>query len=360
MEIEKIFDFEIINKNVYLINDSRELYEFNHEINFTKLNLLFSKKVCIKKLVSKIVGYIGQDSFLIDELGVKVYPSCFIVDSNESGVLLRLVENGKKVFAFVTHNDIKNKLWELPFYSTIYLLSNQFYAVLFDGSLNKQRMIKINCQDGSSIWEYKIPETNGYTDSFGNYYEAQITSIINHFNGIIWIVSNSGKLIGINAETGIEVYSFVKPHNYVGFTTEEISALTFGAAYVNHFVKEEAKFFSLDKYYYVELDLSLPSPEITVFNCKTIFEESSIKMSYGEQSLSECDSYILFEHLRMKEFETPIGIFDREKKEVIWNSIDHLPERPYFGDIKKMKLKDNKIFILEKSGDFYIFNVELP
>jgi hypothetical protein len=243
------------------------------------------------------------------------------------------------------------------------LMGTNLFVVKFTDELKKYDLQCINKVNGETIWQYTVPIDYGYNDGLGSSYNGEVQRIIGEYNKILWIAINSGILVGLDINTGEELYKITSPDNELSNYEVPIKTGYYFFGLYSTLDKDKGVFFGIAGYnHYWEIDVSNGRlPIFTLFDITDSLRNSGITyVSNIGYDMPYMGKYILVQHQRIKDFDSAVAIFNREIKQIVWCSISDLPERPYFGDIKKMELRHNKIFVLEKSGDFYIFDVTLP
>jgi hypothetical protein len=161
--------------------------------------------------------------------------------------------NSGSCFCYYEHQSAK-----LPFKSNGYLLKNKYISII--GT-------KILSQDisGKVLWETDIKTQFSYVGFNGKIMPSTISRLL-AINDILWLSLSSGRLIGLNEQTGKVVFNISNPNHAPAdyeFRKEE-EYLHYGL-YMN-VDKERNMLFGLHGHYYFEIDLAAPA------NCYTMYE----------------------------------------------------------------------------------------
>lgn len=181
--------------------------------------------------------------------------------------------------------------------------------------------------------------------------EDKIQNYIGLTGSILWIGLSSGRLLAIDIEKGSLEYQIgFKESNLPQFPFEvkEGDYLPYGE--FMQLDEEQNEIFGLRDKYFMQIDLSKPEPKREYFDLGKSVGVHKISSSYRNYALPYDDEFIYF----CDDRQGKIGVFDRDKKEVVW-SYELDMERDGIAQILEMKYANNRWYVLDRNDTLHIF-----
>ena len=245
--------------------------------------------------------------------------------------------NGQKELCFF---DINNRSFEPV---------NREIQVSIDGGelmLNidkkSENIASINLE-GKEYWSFSV--SGKYVDIRGDEKKTIYMGTLGTYNGTLWVWLSSGELIGLDKKTG----EFVKK---IGLeTSNDNQEFKFGGAM--QIDPNTALLIGLWNKYYIEVDLNDASLPVKYTDLSESLESASMSISYRAHTFPYDSKSIYF----CDDRQGKIGVFDRDKKEVVW-SYELDMERDGIAQILEMKYVDNRWYLLDRNDTLHIFERE--
>ncbi len=343
-KISGVKDFSIFdNELVYLSDKCKIPYLSNIDIE----NLVTDKK------------YPG-DIFIISNFLVwqDMFGKSLIYDLSNETILFKN-SNRDEVYTFrrldlirknllVANRRIKGKK-ELCFFGTrnriFNPLNQEIQASINGGELmlnidhESKTLASINLE-GKKHWNYSI--SGKYVDIQGDEKQTIYMGSLGLHNGVLWIWLSSGELIGLDKSTGELVKKIGQE------TTNSKQEFKFGGAM--QIDTDTSSLIGLWSKYFIEVNLNDPNLSVKYTDLTESLESNSMSISYRSHTFPYDSKSIYF----CDDRQGQIGVFDRDKKEVLWS---------YRLDIKKdgitqileMKYADNRWYVLDRNNNLHIF-----
>lgn len=272
------------------------------------------------------------------------------------------------IFSFENKKAKKLKLsgelcWEINDSFFIYLFTiEKLYYVKNKNSLNT-----LNQLTGETLWHYTLTE-----NEFDWHYEeydgqitikkAEILRIIGVYEDIVWVVLNSGFLLGIDTEKGVLLHIVSQIKNYHGSAPiypkrTHVAQESYGKAFNKRMQLDEEKgvLFGLSGLYYFEIDLKKPSESYEVYDTSETMTKNKIEadMSGSGYEWPWHKDEIYFG----KNFSdgNNLGVFNRTTKQVTW-ATRVINQNGVVESFKKIECSENRMYALtQKTNTLYVF-----
>ncbi|WP_428654248.1 hypothetical protein [Runella sp.] len=240
------------------------------------------------------------------------------------------------------------KKWGQPFWGTSLFIKE------------KKVLVSYSLTDFSPLWQYELPESlYNWTDGGGYAHKGEIERIIGIYEEILWVSLNSGRLLGINAGTGVLLYNISQPNQYPeGYVfREETKYLWYG----RHWQLDSQKgiLFGLTSCYYFELDLNKPNETFALYDISATCEQHRIKANMPVLEWSWQGDEIFFGETDFGKGASYAGIFNRQIRQITWTSRE-LGEEGVFKGINKIEYQANRLYVLDRAGTLHIFERDSP
>ena len=241
----------------------------------------------------------------------------------------------------------------------IYITEKNFFEYFFNDLFYSTFGNNIQCQSNNIlIWHYNLPETYDWqrrVASIEKPYEAtkaEIEKILGVFEGIVYFVLNSGRVVGLDVDTGIELFTKVEPDSItIAYEKERIYTPTI--LWQNtQLDAEKGVIFGLLGNFYAEIDLKDPSRTYRVFDMDYSNNTKRIKCTNWGVCIGE---EIFFAETNFAREPATVGIFNRKTKQVTWTS-DMLGEEGDFRGLKKLDYANEHLYVLDNENTLHIFN----
>jgi len=320
----------------------------------------------IKKFDSRISFFKLNDHFIYLFYGNE--NKLYDVKSNEFmdlGILsnYRIAEGSNStIFRLANKNVPETLLFDFYKRQTIWKHNKYFSFQILDKKLlietEKKGAISYDFQSGNCIWHYYLPETYDWqrrVASIEKPYEAskaEIEKILGVYEGIVYFVLNSGRVVGLDVDTGIELFTKVEPDSItIAYDKERIYTPTILWQNTQLDV-EKGVIFGLLGNFYAEIDLKDPSRTYRVFDMDYSNNTKRIKCTNWGVCIGE---EIFFAETNFAREPATVGIFNRKTKQVTWTS-DMLGEEGDFRGLKKLDYANEHLYVLDNENTLHIFN----
>lgn len=210
----------------------------------------------------------------------------------------------------------------------------------------------------TSFWHYELPERvynvqrrTGYIDKPFEEVNAEILKILGVYSGALYIVLNSGRIIGLEENTGQEVFTKIEPDQLtLNYENERIYTPTI--LWLNtQMDSENGIIFGLLGDFYAEIDLKNSLKAYKVYDIG--YQSNTKKIKCTNWGVWQGDE-IFFGETNFAKEPARVGIFNRKTKQVTWTS-DELGEEGVFKGLRKIDYAQNKLYILDMENTLHIF-----
>lgn len=338
-------------------------------------------KFCIAS--SGSMFYLKNNNLLIDSKVIKTLDNSFgdnyiigtyLIWQDFNGVFDVYNEEGKFILRRDGYINYSNNTRYLYYYDTqVKVLKKidiqkdiQFNNIISNGHIDgnnfyvidKKHIIVFSLITNTPIWHYNLPETFDWqrrVASIEKPYEttkAEIEKILGVYEGIVYFVLNSGRVVGLDVDTGIELFTKVEPDSItIAYEKERIYTPTI--LWQNtQLDAEKGVIFGLLGNFYAEIDLKDPSRTYRVFDMDYSNNTKRIKCTNWGVCIGD---EIFFAETNFAREPATVGIFNRKTKQVTWTS-DVLGEEGDFSGLKKLDYANERLYVLDNENTLHIFN----
>lgn len=197
--------------------------------------------------------------------------------------------------------------------------------------------------EGKEHWSFSV--SGKYVDIRGDEKQTIYMGALGLHDGVLWVWLSSGELIGLDEMSG----ELVKK---IGIeTTNNEQEFKFGGAM--QIDTDTSSLIGLWSKYYIEVNLNDPSLSVKYTDLMESLESASMSISYRSHTFPYDAKSIYF----CDDRQGKIGVFDRNKKEVVW-SYELDMDRDGIAQILEMKYVDNRWYVLDRNDTLHIFERE--
>lgn len=349
---------EKLTATFFWINN-KALY-YNNEDGFYLLNKLKTIKIYDKPDGNRVLFY-RNELVILNSLNKVVYSSSFfenlqiIKDVRISDILEDyIVFYDKKPTVTYTIYNLKNNT-SFVFHKNYfeYYLNKIFYTTIEKKVISLK---KINI-----LWSFNLSNNfnfyrrSNYENAPDEYYEAEIIRIIGEYEGVLWLVLNNGRLLGLDTQTGNLKHDLLKPLNFVGEEKRYFEVSLF-----SDIDKDKGILFGISHTHYFEIDLKNPEESYYYYDISETCKQNQIEADYPSYDLVWHGNEIFIgqNQLHYDKYPCGVGIFDRATKQITWTS-QLLEEKIIFKGIKKIDYSENRLYVLDMEGNLYVFEREV-
>lgn len=257
----------------------------------------------------------------------------------------------------------QNLVWTLESRFFKYLISNNIFYYIE----SKNLLICFDDNFGDEIWKFRLSD-HIYNWSALNYknelinHQAEIKRIVGVYENIIWIVLNSGRLLGLDLADGNIKFDIFEIDNYYGskalfahYDPEVVASKDWALYFLQYAQLDEKRgvLFGLRNYYYFEIDLKNPENSFKIYDSSQSFLEFQIEadMANGYEWTWNKDD-IFFGH-NFTAFNN-LGVFNRVSKNVTWATRLE-QENGQTRNISKIEYGSGNLYVLDQLKTLHIF-----
>jgi hypothetical protein len=361
MLLSNIQDFQVCGDYLYYYTSTGQVYSSFLQSDIHGQLLDVKGALGITNNRGKLFLYTEGDTCILNKNNVTDVYHQFVITVEDEKYYARVNSDGVKQLACFRNDISKEKLWSLNFYSTIFLFGSKLYVVKFTDTLQRLNLLCINKLTGLAVWQYAVPEKYAYQYPLADKRLAEVSRIIGEYKGILWVSLESGRLIGLDIETGVEVRNIHLPNSYPNTLELPESDGYFHFGKYSTFDKIEGKLFGMAFSYYYEIDLNKIDHNYIVYDIKeTLLKRGFHYIDMGGlgYELSFQNEFVLFGYQQSGTEPSSVGIFNRLTKEVVWSSVKNMTEQPYFKGLRKLIIKNNRIYVLDAEAALHIIDID--
>lgn len=250
--------------------------------------------------------------------------------------------------------DFENLLYDLK---TRNLIWKRKASLKFEGDLLietiKNGFALTNLATGLPSWDFKIIEEkyswnqkSPYEHQEPTLVKAEITRVIGVYQNTVWTMLNSGRLLGLDEQTGNINFDLTYPINFSIFfpDLDTPSWLVKNT----HLDSDAGKLFGIYNHYYWELDLTNPLETYILYDVKESCQRHQILLNFlGDWNRNEI-------YFWEGSINNKVGVFSRKAKQVIWSTaIEEVVGK--FPAIRKVDYQSNHLYVLDHFNSLHIF-----
>jgi len=359
-------DFEIENQTIFILrgeimNRSVLIYEdLNNERILVEKAIIPSFKVINNILwvycKGKTLEFFKKNDFSISNIYIDFFPKY----KNEE-IIIGDYKDGENRYLIARKTIDDSTIWKIDFTSTIFLICLQIYLVEFTKDLQKLKIVCFNFSSGLPLWHYFIPSgVYDWVDGSGRTHQGEILKFIGVYDDILWIVLNSGRLLGLSKENGSFIYDLCHPNLYP-FTWSETNKIE-GVNIYNYYTQldeKQGKLFGLSNIWYWEINLKSFQRSFEIIDISATLHENGIEradapVDYG-WSFEGDEIYFGFTGRSL--LKNNIGIFNRRSQKVTWSQKVGY-EGEYHPILSKIEFESNRLYVLDGENTLHIFEKE--
>lgn len=329
-----------ILKSGKLFREEKLIFDFESATFFGDIYNHYNKYVVCQSYHGQIYLFNQQGDFL----------------KNITGYYSPGYKNPTLLFFFDTKNNCLSFLNECNEIEKCEIPSNVYFSNVSDFCflVEKTSISKINFKN-KPFWQFSDLSFLNYStqtsvDEPLKDHDAEIVKIIGEYKNVLWIKLNSGRLLGLSISDGNLLHNLGHPNNFPSnfkLNPEEKKGITWGA----RIDEENEKLFDLHKDWYYEISLAEPEESFIVYTFTDSCLANRIEAD-GNFDFPFNKNYIFFGARYPK--GNGIGVFDRNKKEIIWAAPIEASERD-FPAVKKIDVMGDKLYVLTDNGKLSIY-----
>ncbi|NBB31841.1 hypothetical protein [Cellulophaga sp. BC115SP] len=176
----------------------------------------------------------------------------------------------------------------------------------------------------------------------GEEQEAKISQIIGVIDGNLYVWMSDERLVEIDVQTGkIKTETFP-------LQALQAQGIIQAVLFPQYYEKEQSLFFFYQDYL---VQVHLPTQENTL-----IWQDS--RYNIGPSFITDNFIYFIGNYQKGTVFRDHVGVFDRQKNEVVWLQQVITLSKETYNNLKEIQATDDKIYVLDTSGTLYIFERE--
>lgn len=203
--------------------------------------------------------------------------------------------------------------------------------------------------EGKNFW--KLSLSKSYLDNRKEYLKEEFRSVIGSYHDSLWLSLNSGRVIAISLDKG-------SLEHQIGFRESDLPQFPFEVKEGDYLPfgelmqldEDKGEIIGLRDKYFMKVDLNQSEPRRKYIDVGQSMAAHKISSSYRNYSFPIDEQFIYF----CDDRQGKIGVFDREKKEVIW-SYELDMERDGIAQILEMKYANNRWYVLDRNDTLHIF-----
>ena len=364
--LENVFRFRLINHILYYYAEkSKILQAYNtskFEENKTDLHskikdiFMFKDKILITSDINK--GYWLDDSYFVE---IENLNFGSVSENLEMGVSKDI----KSYYPVDIEHTVFSILEEKPLWKSN--ISNlRFEKDLLFSNLN-HGFILFNPKTGDALWQYDVPSEFDWVNELyinkPEHHKADVRRLIGVYEGILWVTLNNGRLLGLNIENGNLVYN-IHEVNQHGNNLLHPNLGPFWGNYLQ-LDTEKGVLFGLRQHYYYEIDLKSPIESYFLYDISESCKKSQIEADVAGYEWSWHGNEIYFgynrfgTHVYNNSGGNNLGIFDRQKREVVWATRIE-GDNGQVRNLSKIEYATGKVYALDQSQTLHIFERKSP
>ena len=216
---------------------------------------------------------------------------------------------------------------------------------------------KLDCyflETGDLLWEFQLSEASYPQGEYGLAYEKNIVSVLGEYEGIVWVVTYLGHLIGLSTATGEVKHHLTVPNNIPTSWGDWQVYVRARKSAIDH---ERGLIFGIDNTDYWECDLSNPEESYTYYDIEATCKEHNIVAKLaGYHPIWDKDE-LFFGQQEFGKNPSFVGIFNRSTKQITWTSHE-VGEVGTFQGLSKIDYTSGRLYVLDATSTLHIFERE--
>lgn len=357
-----INDFEI-NYDIIIISKGNLFNRSLYALAFNKVTIIVSNQIIpnFRVIDSELFAYCKGKTVvynLNEEYSEKIQYENFYPKFRSADLIIgdQVVDEDRSLIAFIEKSMIKK--WSINYTSTISACFNDILLLVkFEQSNLKLCLHCFSLASGNLLWEFDI--SNGKYDHYNvssvyksdreRIIKAEIKAILGIFKKVVYISLNSGAIVGIDVNSGIEVEYFNQPfcHPFENgssdtqiFTTELLSKLDDSTGTI----------LGLNGRFFGEINLNVGHEGYMVYQLIDVDNSSHYEeLRFGDLFKNE----ILFYKWSFAQDDSFVGIFDLNQRKIIWTSLQ-LGSDGIFKGVTKIRYDGKRLFVLDRANTLHV------
>lgn len=212
------------------------------------------------------------------------------------------------------------------------------------------------CRDilnGNLLWEYSFSPLHDYYRSVLKdkvFTKGDVNTVLGIHDSILWLVFNSNYIIGLDKNSGEQVYIVGDPDKYPNnWTKEDFYKIPFG--FQSKLDNKAQQIIGMFNTYYGEVDISGGMPRYEIFDIEKSCQEHQIKMNRFGRWNGGDEIYFWEGSVNHR-----VGCFSRSQKEIIWSAEIEEAKGLRFA-IKQIDYHDKKLYVLDGRETLHIYDI---
>ena len=329
-----------LDKNL-LINNETKINNIVDDLIISNDNLYFNNSwtIIIFNFITKQIKYINDKNILNI--------------NNECSENLILVDKNEKLFLFNKLNEEETSLNIVDFdWGKIYLSQDNLYLE------NKKRIENYKLIDSKKLWQLALCQLGKFQTEFAGEKSYEVKQFVGVYKDVLWVFLNSQEFIGLDINSGeiIHWLKGVKKENISGEIDEYLDEKDIYVFFdTNYLIDTKAKKIiglKADRYYEIDLDSEFIEPKM--FGLWTKMQNVGInKNDISSRNILVDNNLYFYNHNDLK-----FAIFDIDTKEIIYVSDKLTQDETKRREIKDFQVANDNVYVLDSTGDLYIFEKE--
>ena len=332
--------FEVIGDVLVVITTDGvcKIYKILNEKNQATIDGLFSRLGVYSDNEFYVVGE-GFTSKVVELNSLETIDISYQVETTFGNRIIASEKEGRNRYLFCRLRN-GNIEWKIPLKRGKHIFLNQ--DILVNSQyLDDSKINAYDLSDGSVIWNYDTTTLGSWQDYDGSEKPTQVTKLLGIYEGIIYTYLNSGKILLLDSDSG-EKITVIKNDKHPKFDT-------FGDSI--ELDSESCMLIQLARQNLIEVDLQTRQVSMTrIEDMSSSNIENASRIAYDNTHIYFTD----------KNTQT-LGALNRTTHKLDWThklSQDGVSEseQPRYG--RELKLKGNRLYILDNKNTLHIFEKE--
>lgn len=208
------------------------------------------------------------------------------------------------------------------------------------------------------LWQIELSLLGKFQTEFDGEKDYEVRQFVGIYNDILWMFLNSSEFIGLESHSGKIVHWLkgVKKENVTGkideYLNETETYIFFDINYLLDYNLGKIIGLKADRYY--EIDLKANVVEPTMLGLYTKMENLGIDKNDTCNNIVLKENHLYFYNIHKLKF----AIFDIDTKQIIYVSEKLTNDQTKRREIKDLQVANNKVYVLDSTGDLHIFEKE--
>jgi hypothetical protein len=340
-QIENIRDFDINDNFIgfHSLSQKISLLNIKFDVLFEEQFDEYMQEIHLVNNNFWINSSMGDKNYYFIENQLKLTPLFiyFLSEDNDNIFLFKRIKTdlSKKISK---QNLLNQTKWEIEEGFICHFLK---FGNFFFYARNDRRVLTcINYETGISNWEYSV-SIYGWHNTDGYAMATEIEKVLGIFKEVIWILMNSGRILGLDIHNGSELHNLTFPNTYPDKYKDAISRNNYASNNAAQFDQEKGCIFGLKGEYYWEIDLGNPEHLFTYYDVEHCFKSLVVN------DISIDGDEISFMHTSWPKPNITFGLFNRKHKKIV-----------YLNEIKGNGTQMNRVDIKFSNKRLYVLDFD--